>query len=136
MTLEQLTSLEGKLSRALADLASVEREERRGHAVSLNDIGEGLWQTVSLFAPFGTGNEKPVFKISNAPIKSVRQFGKENNHLEIALGNGMKAISFFSTPDSYSMLPTSASCTLHAHLEKSYFRNRPEIRLRIVDIQA
>ncbi|MBI2087018.1 MAG: single-stranded-DNA-specific exonuclease RecJ [Candidatus Zambryskibacteria bacterium] len=149
VTLEQLTTLEEKLSSALAKLTSPTPSafgasplirgrlvgvERALH-VSLADIGENLWQTVSQFAPFGTGNEKPIFKISNAPIKNIRQFGKENNHLELSLSNGIKAISFFSSPESYFLNPKSTQCTLHAHLEKSYFRNRPELRLRIVNIE-
>ncbi len=134
LTLESLTVLEEKLSLALENLESEEKEEINSHSISLNDISEGLWQVVSQLAPFGVGNEKPVFKITNAPIKTIRQFGKEQNHLEISLGNGLKAISFFSTPESYKLPSELATCTLHAHLEKSYYRNRPEIRLRIVDI--
>ena len=136
VTLEHITTLEEKLSQALLKLASDETVEKKGLNITLTDISENLWQTVSQFAPFGTGNEKPVFKIVNAPIKSVRTFGKENNHLEISLSNGVKAISFFSTPESYKLKATSSSCTLHANLEKSYFRNRPELRLRIVDIEG
>lgn len=136
VTLEQLITLEENLSRALEALESNAEEEKGGVAISLSDVGENLWQTVSQFAPFGMGNEKPVFKISNAPIKSVRQFGKENNHLEISLGNGIKAIAFFSDLSTYSLSTSQLSCTLHAHLEKSYFRNRPELRLRIVNIES
>ena len=136
ITLEKLTTLEKALSQALSTLVSGEEVERQGLPLNLSDIGENLWETVSQFAPFGTGNEKPVFKIPNAEIKSLRQFGKENNHLEISLGNGVKAISFFATPESYKLPTSLSSCTLHAHLEKSYFRNRPELRLRIVDIVA
>lgn len=136
LTLEEVGTLEEKLSEALGSLPSQEEVETEGTIISLNDIGEGLWQTVSLLAPFGTGNEKPVFKITNAPVKAIRTFGKENNHLEVSLGNGVKAISFFSSPESYKLPARLFSCTLHAHLEKSYFRNRPEIRLRIVDIEA
>lgn len=136
VTLEQLTTLEERLCQALQFVdTECQQDSRHSVSVSLSDIGENLWQTISQFAPFGTGNEKPLFKISNAPIKSIRQFGKENNHLELSLGNGVKAISFFSSPATYSLLPTSNSCTLHAHLEKSYFRNRPELRLRIVNIE-
>ncbi len=134
VSLESLPTLEEKLSEALKDLSSEEDGVESGLVITLKDINEPLWQTVSLFAPFGTGNEKPVFKISNAPIKSVKQFGKEKNHLELSLGNGLKAISFFASPSSYNLEPSSSSCTLHAHLEKSYFRNRPELRLRIVNI--
>jgi single-stranded-DNA-specific exonuclease len=136
ITLESLTTLEEKLSLALEELESEEEEEIDSHLVSLNDISENLWKVVSQFAPFGIGNEKPVFKIANAPVKTIRQFGKEQNHLEISLGNGIKAISFFSSPENYKLAPTTSTCTLHAHLEKSYFRNRPEIRLRIVNIES
>ncbi len=135
-TLEQVIALEENLSRALESLSSSLEEEIEAFSISLTDVSDHLWQTVSQFAPFGMGNEKPVFKIVNAPIKSMKQFGKEQNHLELTLGNGLKAISFFATPESYKLPADSSSCTLHAHLEKSYFRNRPELRLRIVDISA
>jgi single-stranded-DNA-specific exonuclease len=136
VTLESLTALEENLSEALKGLSCEEEGIESGLVISLNDIGEGLWQTVSQFAPFGTGNEKPVFKIKNAPIRAVKQFGKTREHMELSLDNGVKAISFFASPTSYSLLPTANTCTLLAHLEKSYFRNRPELRLRIVDIEA
>lgn len=134
VTLEQVATLEEKLSKALLSLDVDTECPQEGVIISLNDIGEGLWQTVSQFAPFGMGNEKPLFTIKNAPIQSIKQFGKTKEHLELVLTPNLKAISFFSSPTSYSLLPTSTSCTLQAHLEKSYFRNRPELRLRIVDI--
>ena len=135
VTLEKLTTLEDKLSEALRNVdTECPQDSRHSVSIELKDIGENLWQTISPFAPFGIGNEKPIFKITNAPIRSIRQFGKENNHLELSLGNGIKAISFFSSPESYFLNPKSTQCTLHAHLEKSYFRNRPELRLRIINI--
>lgn len=135
VTLEQITILEEKLSQALAALSGEDEILESGLAISINDIGEGLWQTVSQFAPFGTGNEKPVFEIKNAPIQSLKQFGKTKEHMEIMLTPSLKAISFFSSPTTYKLPPDTSSCTLHAHLEKSYFRNRPELRLRIVSIE-
>lgn len=139
VTLEQVTTLEEKLSQALSSIEPLPGgETAKSFVISIFDIGENLWQTVAQFAPFGTGNEKPVFKIKG-DIKSFKQFGKEKNHLEVVLGDNnkeVKAISFFSSPTSYSLLPTSTSCTLHANLEKSYFRNRPELRLRIVNIDV
>lgn len=134
VTLENLPSLEEKLSLSLAELECEDEKEKEGLPIALTQISEGLWQTVSRFAPFGVGNEKPVFKIENVPIKSLKQFGKEGNHLELSLGNGVKAIAFFSSPSTYNLEPGISSCSLYAHLEKSYFRNRPELRLRIVDI--
>lgn len=134
VTLKSLTTLEEKLSKALSSLTMDTECPQEGISLNLSDIGESLWQTISLFAPFGTGNEKPIFKIKNAPIKAVRQFGKENNHLELSLSNGLKAISFFSSLETYKLTNSQTSATLLAHLEKSYYRSRPELRLRIVDI--
>jgi single-stranded-DNA-specific exonuclease len=136
LSLEQVGTLEERLSGALASLSAQAVADEESVTISLQDIGEELWQTVAQFAPFGMGNEKPVFKIANAPVLSLKQFGKEQNHLEISLPNGVKAISFFATPESYRLSARVSSCTLHANLEKSYFRNRPELRLRIVDIEA
>ncbi|HEY4528628.1 MAG TPA: hypothetical protein VJJ48_02265, partial [Candidatus Paceibacterota bacterium] len=137
VTLENLMMLEVRLSMALISHLEVELPSNKHSPIplSIDEINENLWQTISFFAPFGTGNEKPVFKIVNAPIRSIRQFGKANEHLELTLGSGIKAISFFSSLSTYSLLPSSTSCTLHANLEKSYFRSRPELRLRIVDIE-
>ncbi len=134
ITLGNLTELEEKLSGALSSLESVPQENYKSLAISVSDISENLWNAISQFAPFGIGNEKPVFKINKAEIKSIKQFGKENNHLELVLESGVKAISFFSSPNTYNLATSPCSCTLLANLEKSYFRDRPEIRLRIVDI--
>ncbi|MFH1472930.1 MAG: single-stranded-DNA-specific exonuclease RecJ [bacterium] len=149
VTLEQLTTLEENLSEALRKLIKDQTlsADSQGPTlenstptiqINIKDIREELWDVVSLFAPFGMGNPKPVFKIS-CEIKNIRTFGKENNHLEITITEGkkdVKCISFFSSPASFSLLPVPGlPCHIHAHLENSYFRNRSEIRLRIVDIQ-
>ena len=136
VTLESLTTLEEKLSKALPQLGNLvsKLEEDKSLTINISDIGENLWDTISQFAPFGMGNEKPVFKIKGN-IKSLKQFGKEGNHLELILDSGIKAISFFSSSNTYNLAPSPCSVTLLANLEKSYFRDRPELRLRIVNIE-
>ena len=135
ITLESLTTLEEKLSNALAALSMEVELAHSSLPISISDISENLWNTVSQFAPFGMGNEKPIFKIKKAEIKLIRQFGKENNHLELTLSPNIKAISFFSSPQTYKLTNLQTSITLLANLEKSYFRDRPELRLRIVNIE-
>jgi single-stranded-DNA-specific exonuclease len=140
VSLKNVSKLEDDLSSSLGTLMKGEEAdlvEKKTLALGVSDIGENLWRVVSQFAPFGKGNEKPIFKIPQAEIKSVKTFGKENNHLELTLTDGkkdVKAIAFFSSPESYKLKAISLPITLLAHLEKSYFRNRPELRLRIVDI--
>ncbi|MDB5253984.1 MAG: recJ, partial [Parcubacteria group bacterium] len=140
-TLENISILEDALVKALNDLPElVEAEiaaEEKLH-LELHEIGEGLWKIVSGFAPFGTGNPKPIFHIKGE-VRSAKNFGKTGDHLEVILasekGRDVKAISFFTTLESLSVsLKPGLPVTVTAHLEKSYFRNRPELRLRIVDI--
>lgn len=136
-TLKKLASLEASLSEAITALECEEDVSVEGIPLMVSDVGESLWGVVSLFAPFGTGNEKPVFKIQGK-LKSFKTFGKESNHLEVVVedvGRKVRAISFFSTPESYKLGSVESPCTLLGHLEKSYFRNRPEIRMRIVDVK-
>ncbi len=135
ITLESLVTLEEKLSESLKTLVMGDEETEEDRIeIEVKEIGDDLYRAISILAPFGMANPKPVFRISNAEIKSARQFGKTGDHLELTLAPNIKAISFFSTSDSYSLLPTTTLCNLDAHLEKSYFRGRPELRLRIVDI--
>ncbi|MDB5194218.1 MAG: recJ [Parcubacteria group bacterium] len=137
---DDIHTLEEKLSASLEKLEKKleEVQEKFGSEIEVGDINEDLWGIVSQLAPFGVGNPKPVFRIP-ADISSVRQFGKTKDHLEILLrspkGRDVKAISFFSDEDSFSTpLKPDMKAEVHAHLEKSYFMNRPELRLRIVDI--
>jgi single-stranded-DNA-specific exonuclease len=109
--------------------------------LTLGDVDEVTFAAVDALAPYGVGNPKPIFRFDNVLIEKSEQFGKTRNHLKLTLsdasGGRMQAIAFFKTPDDYGAADVSAGArvTLSAHFEKSYFRGRPELRLRIVDIQ-
>ena len=139
--LKNITELEESLHDALENTPEIEELEEmiKGIEIELDWIGEDLWKMISQLAPFGAGNPKPVLSIQDAEIKSVKNFGKTGDHLEIIFSSPkkvIKAISFFSNFDTFGVeLAPLAKVNVDAHLEKSYFRNRPEIRLRIVDIK-
>lgn len=140
VTLENISKLEEELAQALDKTEEIEvlEETIKGIDIEIDHIGEDLWKVINMFAPFGAGNPKPVLSVKNAEIKSVRSFGKTGDHLEIIFNSpkkDVKAISFFSNIDTFGIpLSQFLKVNLDAHLEKSYFRNRPELRLRIVDI--
>jgi single-stranded-DNA-specific exonuclease len=106
--------------------------------LKLSDINFETHNILQKFAPFGVGNEKPLFIFRNTPILQVKMFGKEKNHLELVLGDelkSVKAIKFFTKPESFSIPPKENSFRdIIATFEKSTFGYRPELRLRIVDI--
>jgi single-stranded-DNA-specific exonuclease len=107
--------------------------------LSVDDIKPELEKEVARLAPFGMNNLKPVFAFKKAEISGVRIFGKNNEHLELIFKNSrgqkMSAISFFTKLEDFDVkIATGEKIDLLANIEKSTFRGRVEIRLRIVGI--
>ncbi|HUD02824.1 MAG TPA: single-stranded-DNA-specific exonuclease RecJ [Candidatus Paceibacterota bacterium] len=86
-------------------------------------------------APFGVGNERPLFLFSHVAIQNIRTFGKANDHLELSLEqNGARAgsIAFFATPLSFQkQCVVGDHVDVVGHIERDW-RGNP--RIRIVDI--
>jgi len=107
--------------------------------LSIDDVTFELEKLVNRLAPFGMGNSKPVFAFHKAEISSVKIFGKNNEHLEISFfkknGSKVSAIGFFTKSEDFKVnIVVGEKIDLLANIEKSNFRGRAEIRLRIVDI--
>ena len=103
------------------------------------DITWDTWSVIERMAPFGEGNPKPLFMIERVPLLGIKRFGKTGGHLEVsfagAKGKKVAAIQFFSEPsEKISALKAGDPISMVVTLEKSMFRNFPELRLRIVDI--
>jgi single-stranded-DNA-specific exonuclease len=103
--------------------------------LTLEDVNLITHNAVNILAPFGVGNTKPLFSFSNVTPQTVRWFGKKLEHLEIVYPKSkgeVKAIMFFASKDLEER--AKKQHTLLAHLEKSVFRGKTELRLRIKDI--
>ena len=118
------------------------KEEPRADAeLTLDEVNEETFQAIDLLAPFGERNPKPRFLFRNVAVDTVIQFGKEKNHLRLLLSNDngamAQAIGFFMAPSDFPGVEVRNGGTVNliATFEKSYFRSRPELRLRIVDIK-
>lgn len=108
--------------------------------ITIDDVTTENYNVIEKLAPYGMGNPKPTFMFTDLPITSVKEFGKEKNHLELMFTNSrgrpVKAIAFFKTSLSYNRSITAGEkIQLTATFEKSTFAGRTELRLRIVDIQ-
>ena len=106
--------------------------------LSVDEVTEQLYAEVERLSPFGVSNPKPIFLFESVLPNAVKNFGKQKNHLELSFkkqtGGVVKAIGFFMAADDFKELTSGKPFSLVATLEKSYFRNMPELRLRIVDI--
>ncbi|MCF7844054.1 single-stranded-DNA-specific exonuclease RecJ [Candidatus Gracilibacteria bacterium] len=136
----------GELSDALNEsLKHVEIKELGSdvtvvHAsLNLNDVNLITHNAINVLAPFGVGNPKPLFAFKDVLPLSVRWFGKKGEHLEVIYPKGdnskfdeVKAIIFFATKELEEK--AKKKHTLLAHIEKSVWRGKTELRLRIKEI--
>ena len=112
---------------------------------------------VEALSPFGIGNPKPIFLLKGVEIKNSKAFGNGGIHLELTFigagGKPVSAIGFFTCTASdlpaqagkfdavnghiYKGVNLTAGEKIDAlvNLEKSTFKNYPELRLRIVDLR-
>lgn len=135
---EKIHSLEEELNKAHSNFPMASEEEILVDAeFAISKINEGSVDKILQLAPFGIGNEKPIFIFRDVIPQKVSRFGKEKNHLEIVFIDGSKkvrAIGFFRSPDDWgSVLKEGMKTNLVANIEKSFWNGRSEIRLRIVD---
>src|SRR5699024_12125515 len=58
------------------------QEIRITKEITLEQMTEGLVDQLSDFAPFGIGNEEPIFLVHDKPTQ-IRQIGQQQNHLKL-----------------------------------------------------
>jgi len=138
---EKIHLLEDSLLASFSEMKQGEKSETIlvDAELLLDHVSWTTYREVEKLAPFGLGNPKPLFIFKNLLIKNIKNFGKQKNHLELGFENGdgrqVKAIGFFMTTETWgSELVSGEKIDLVATFEKSYFRNFPELRLRIVDV--
>lgn len=142
LTQDNIHMLEEKLSKAFEEISSqgdkADTPSTYDASLSLDDINWKTYDAIDMLSPFGVGNPKPVFIFQQSKVFNIKSFGKENNHTEVIFknskGQNISAISFFSKPEDWKKLVVGATVDLVAHIEKSVFKNYPELRLRIIDI--
>ncbi|MEK7612710.1 MAG: DHH family phosphoesterase [Patescibacteria group bacterium] len=134
---EKIHELSNRLTSAFAEVASniaalpelvLDRE------VALAEVPHAQRDLMQL-APFGVGNEKPLFMFPGVSIGSIRTFGKQRNHLEFSFERNAartSGIAFFATPESFQKSATVGErADVVGHIELDW-RGAP--RIRVVDI--
>ncbi|MBC7836355.1 single-stranded-DNA-specific exonuclease RecJ [Acetobacteraceae bacterium] len=134
---ENVHGLGAELERAYKTLAAkglLQEETLVDRELALAEIPFAL-RDLEKLAPFGVGNQKPLFMFPGISVSSVRSFGKGGDHIEAQLsdtaGSTSAGMSFFSTPDSFQKkLERGAKADIVGHVELDW-RGKP--RIRIVD---
>ncbi len=147
---DRIHELQSKLQEALVSLRrasdgtesnSNKKKDSEG-SLSLAEVNDSSFEALRTLAPFGMENPKPVFRFHAVSVAAVNYFGKAKEHMRLTLtdnaGKKAEAIVFFvpraSFKDALELLSVGDTCTLDASVERSHFRGRKELRLRIVDV--
>lgn len=89
------------------------------------------------FEPYGMGNEKPVFSMSNVTVINASSIGADNRHLSLVIeagGKTFKAVGFsFGTLLPY--LTTGIKIDIAFNLDVNLWRGEESVQLIIRDIK-
>lgn len=120
--------------------------------LTLDDITWDNYYYLEELAPYGMGNPKPIFCLRGIEISRAKVFGNGGIHLELQFfnkkGKPITAIGFFTCTASEKFdtlnghifkgvdLSLGQKIDALVTIEKSTFKNYPELRLRIVDLRS
>ncbi|RJQ30805.1 single-stranded-DNA-specific exonuclease RecJ [Candidatus Parcubacteria bacterium] len=129
---EEIGKLYAKLPKtAVEKVIKVERE------MLMDEVDQTFYSLIESFQPFGAENPKPVFSFRGVKIFNVKKFGNGGIHLQFDFkkkdGSVISAVGFFMSREDFFDYTSGQIIDLAASLEKSYFKSKPELRLRIVD---
>lgn len=138
LPLEKVELLANALNEGIKHVVKIETNKDETYIdaqLSMEDVHEVTHNAVQALAPFGIANQKPIFSFLGVTPVSVRRFGKQMEHIEAIYAKEkgtVKAIQFFVNPETEENIKKPH--TLIAHIEKSYWGGKGELRLRIVDV--
>jgi single-stranded-DNA-specific exonuclease len=116
--------------------------QRADAVLGLRDATPEALLRVSRLAPFGVGNEKPIFAFCNVSLASVSWFGKAEEHLKISVSSdgfdAIEGIAFYAKRElgpKVKQLSQGAIVNVLASLERDQFTRGRPVRLRLVSVQ-
>lgn len=141
---DRVFTLEEELCNAFANLPPRETEDagvRADAHISVSDATHALLSRVSRLAPFGVGNEKPVFALRAARLSAVSWFGKSEEHLKVAVTSdgfdSIEGVAFYAKRElgpSVKSLAAGSEVNLLASLERDQFSRGRPVRLRLLSV--
>ena len=105
--------------------------------LSIDEINDVLYRTIMRFAPFGLGNEAPVFctnEINNFKLSLV---GKNNSHLKGIVMGKSKSFEFigFNLGHKYDDLCKSNAIDICYTIYEDSWRGEKKLKLKLIDIK-
>ncbi len=96
------------------------------------DINRELYNNINKLMPFGAGNPRPKFLLSNSRLKKCYTVGRDKRHLKFELENGVSGIGF-----DLGYLKNKLSSTqvdLAFNIKLNNWKDKENIQLNLLDI--
>jgi len=95
-----------------------------------------LLDAISLLAPFGCGNEEPLFALTGLALKAVTPMG-EGRHLRLTLDKGgavFTAALFFTVPEAFAFVPGD-TVDIAVTLSENFYRGERKLSVSVKGIR-
>jgi len=100
--------------------------------IGVSEINSSFYKKLELLKPFGLGNPRPKFLLSNIQLQNHYTVGNDDKHLKIELSNGINGIGF-NMGDLNSKIKNK-KLDLAAKVYLNNWRGRNEVEIRVEDI--
>ena len=142
---DQVFTLEERLVdafHAIDTQAHTEDVVKADALLSLSEATTELLQTLSRLAPFGVGNERPVFGFNHLTLSRMSWFGKGEEHIKLTLTSdgfdALEAVAFYARRElgsSITKLSRGARVHVLGSLERDQFSKGRPVRLRLLSVK-
>jgi len=104
--------------------------------LAIEDINENVIEEISMLAPFGMGNPKPLFQVKSIP-SDIRQLGAEKNHLKMQMTENGASIDLiaFQMGELYWKIASHTPVSIVGELGMNEWNGNRKVQLRVEDIQ-
>ena len=142
LSLEKAGELNVRLQEAYRKLAKKNTDKDIivvDQKLELKEISWALYIELRRLAPFGKGNQNPIFMFENIKVNKEREFANGQAHVEFKLskdnGPQVSVVAFFPPLDILSQFLSAPAIDILANIEVDFWRGSPELRLRLVDLR-
>ena len=122
-----------KIAQAELAAADLKPKLKIDAELALDDINERLVEEINRCAPFGQGNNQPLFVSFNLIIRDKVTMGLENQHVKFRFGN-FWAVAFGEAA-KWQTLNLGERVDVVYQLEINRYNGQTNVQLRVVDIR-
>lgn len=141
ITQDKVTVLKTQLEQA-ADQQHLDLKQKPILAVtakiSADKINDQFLKTLSVLAPFGQDNPKPVFEVTYDQLVNVKTMGKTGDHLRLGLeknGTQLAAVAFGQGQLAGQLTKPSVQLAIIGELSENTWHHQTTIQLMVSDMK-